>query len=70
MFKLQRRQEVNLSGLPLFPVRLVPETHVALNYSDIVDWGKAHNIYISTSGYYIYFKSEEDATFFMLGYTP
>ena len=69
-YTLENLQTQNTRDLPLYPFRVHPEPFVATDYIDIEQWCDAHKIFvhIPQHSYYFYFKSEQDAAFFMLGY--
>lgn len=68
MYKLEHLQPTLIEGLPLYPVRLVPDYYIHLKESYLQDWSRNHNVFVHRSGPYLYFNSEQDATLFILGH--
>lgn len=71
MYKLEHLNPQQANGLPLYPVRVVPTPRTHNDYYNIKEWCRTRNIFvhIPEEQYYFYFNSEQDATYFILGYT-
>lgn len=66
MYKLEHLNPKQANGLPLYPVRLTPDTYIGA--TDLLNWSTTHNVFVAHSGPYLYFNSEADAVFYMLGH--